>query len=182
MSLASVVSASGLAVAFATGAVLPAAVACADERHHAVKIDVGGSAVGFVGVEYLYSPQSMVEVETGVGLGYTGLQISFMPKLVLGEGRDHFVAGAGLSATLPGVDAPLSLGKFTTGRPIWLNLDLLGYEHRFDQGLFLSFALGLTKGLGGGRACELDCGAGDYVRDVSKFTGATIRLGLGYWF
>src|SRR5947208_104144 len=55
-----------------------------------------GSAVGFAGVTLVLACGDHAQIELGTGLGRSGVQLSFMPKLVLGSRYDHFVTGAGL--------------------------------------------------------------------------------------
>jgi hypothetical protein len=38
-----------------------------------------------------------LRVELGAGLGFSGWQLSVMPKLVVGGPRDYFVSGVGVS-------------------------------------------------------------------------------------
>ena len=111
----------------------------------AVGIDVGlASAVGLAGVTLTQAVGQFFRVEVGVGYGFSGYQLSLMPKIALGARHDHFVAGAGVSVAFPIDPARAS------GNPVWLNIDAVGYEHRFDMGIALSVAVGLTAGLGGG--------------------------------
>ena len=70
-----------------------------------------------------------------------------MPKLTVLEGRHHLVFGAGLAIALPYYNER-SAGDWVW----WLNVDALGYERRFANGLGISAALGAYYGLGGGRA------------------------------
>lgn len=51
----------------------------------AVALNVGvASAVGEVGVTYAFRVLTVLELELGVGWGYSGAQASFMPKLTFG--------------------------------------------------------------------------------------------------
>src|SRR5438046_4406654 len=98
-------------------------------RPHAIGVDVGfASAVGAFGITFTQAFGETFRVEAGVGAGFSGTQVSLMPKLVLGGARDHFVTGIGIAYTIS-PDA-----RFTDGNPVWLNIDALGYEHLFASG------------------------------------------------
>jgi len=144
----------------------------------AVGVNLGvGSAVGLGGVTLTQELGDHFRVEAGGGFGVSGWQLSLMPKLVLGSGRDRYVAGAGVSIAFP------TDSRSATGRPIWLNVDVLGYEHRFDSGLALSAALGLTGGLGGGQLCVPSDGCEpQLLHDVTTYWGPQTRIGVAYWF
>jgi hypothetical protein len=119
-------------------------------------------------------------MELGVGYGLSGWQLSVMPLLTGDHGRGvHlFVMGLGLSISFP--DHP----ELVTGNPVWLNLDLIGYEHRFASGLSVGFALGATIGLWGGRVCPYIDGscAQDELEDVRGHWSPQTRLKIAYWF
>ncbi len=67
--------------------------------------------------------------------------------------------------------------------PPALIVDALAYEHRFDSGLALGFALGPMLGLGGGRICDyLDGCAESDLHDVAGVWKGQARLQLAYWF
>jgi hypothetical protein len=58
----------------------------------AVGVDLGvASALGLGGVTLTRRLASHLRLEGGVGLGITGVQLSFMPKLVFGGERDYFI-------------------------------------------------------------------------------------------
>ncbi len=161
------------------GAVRPARA----ERDTAIGIDNGfASAVGIFGVTLTRAVGDNFRLEAGTGIGATGFQLSLMPQFVTGEGRNHFVAGAGVAVALPIND------HTTEGHPIWLNLDALGYEHRFASGFSVSFALGITIGLGGGRYCRFSFdsdGVCDRPADKENVRGLWTpqgRFQLAYWF
>jgi hypothetical protein len=90
-----------------------------------------GSPVGNLGVTLGWQPTPRGEIEVGVGRGYTGLQLSLMPKALLGPGALRLMLGAGPSYSTDGNDSQ-----------VWLNgevgLALLGRQ------LFASLAGGLT--------------------------------------
>jgi hypothetical protein len=86
---------------------------------HRIGIDLGvASALGEAGATYTYYPSPWLCAEAGIGTGVTGLQLSLMPKLLLGQ----FMVGAGLSFSR-GEDA-----HGATHQVFWVNLDALGYE------------------------------------------------------
>jgi hypothetical protein len=149
----------------------------------AVGIEVGlGSAVGLAGVTLTRAVGQFFRVEVGVGYGLSGYQLSLMPKIALGARHDHFVAGAGVSVAFPTDPARAS------GNPVWLNIDALGYAHRFDTGIAVSVAVGLTGGLGGGEiwAGQICLGQGacdvNSLQPVSNVWLPQGRIGVAYWF
>jgi hypothetical protein len=145
----------------------------------AIRADVGvGSAVGFLGLALGAVLGDYAQIEAGVGLGASGLQLSLMPKLVLGSRRNHFLCGVGLSLAVP-VNADES-----TGHPIWLNVDALGVEHLSKNGLAFLIAAGFMKGLGNGTACGdfVPCDEPGQLKDVTRILAPQFRLGVGYAF
>jgi hypothetical protein len=145
-------------------------------QHHAVGFHLGlGSAVGFLGVTYSYSPITELQFEFGSGYGASGFQESIMPKLVLGNVRDRFVTGLGIAIAVP------AWTMLADGLPIWLNIDALGYEHRFDHGSSFTFGGGLAVGLGGGHVCSLslDC---EFLESVAGKAFPQARIGFNSWF
>jgi len=118
-----------------------------------------------------------LRLEAGLGVGFTGVELSLMPQVVYGGAGDYYVGGAGISVTL------LSDSQYVSGYPVWLNIDILGYEHKFDSHLAFSLALGLTGGLGGGRVCFPPDGCEpQFFDDVTHYWGAQSRVQLAYWF
>src|SRR5204862_6961926 len=121
-----------------------------------------------------------IQVEVGTGVGGSGVQLSFMPKLTIGNCHDHFVLGAGVS-----VAVPLN-GASATGHPIWLNVDAAGYEHMSRHGFAFLIAAGFKAGLGGGKVCDYGNNAG--CDESTQLTDATnvwipqFRIGLGHGF
>lgn len=144
----------------------------------AVGVNVGfASAVGFGGVTVTRSIFEKARIELGGGLGYSGWQLSVMPKLVLGDGPGRFVAGAGVSVAWP------TDGRVAAGHPVWLNLDVLGVEYEFDSGLAFSGSVGVTGGLGGGQICVPPDGCEpQFLRDVNRYWAPQMRAGVAYWF
>jgi hypothetical protein len=73
--------------------------------------------------------------------------------------------------------------QYVSGYPVWLNVDAMGYEHRFGNGLAFSLTMGLTAGLGGGRVCPPPDGCEpQFLEDVTHYWGPQARLQLSYWF
>jgi len=183
--------------------VLVAGSAHADvpDAHHEIRIDGGlASALGFGGASYTYAPpRTRFGIEAGAGVGYTGLQLSVMAKLYLGSAHDRFVAGVGPSLgldyfwkgypTCPGYPTESQCA----GTNYWLNLDLVGYEHRWRNGLAFSIAFGAAVGLGGSAEycwhfidpgyCAYEAGYGVKLREgVRGHAFPQMRMGVGYWF
>jgi hypothetical protein len=156
-------------------------------KRHAIGFSGGlFSAVGLAGLTYSYAPLDRLTIESGLGYGFSGLQLSVMPKLVLGTARDRFVAGAGLALALPRTGgSPTSAGEpfIDSDTALWLNVDAVGYEHRFANGLSLGLAAGVTVGLVGGRICVIDCfDRRDWDKEVAGLWGPQGRISVGYWF
>lgn len=142
-----------------------------------IGVDFGfASAVGALGVTYTRAFDETIRLEAGLGLGFSGTQLSLMPKFVFGGPRDHFVTGLGLAVTFP------TDGKIADGNPVWLNYDALGYEHQFESGIGLSFAVGIDYGIGGGRFCILECEVDSDKESVRGMLGFQGRIGVAYWF
>ena len=141
--------------------------------------DLGvASAVGEIGLVYQFAPSPRWRFEGGLGWGFSGVQLSVMPKIALG-GACSFVAGLGPSV---GVGGPYAQsGPEHQPQPDvipWLNLDVPGVECHSDAGISFQATLGVTMAL---RAFHYD------ITDV----GATIhagnlfpqaRFGFGWWF
>jgi len=93
---------------------------------NAIAVDVGfASAIGMLGVTYMLTPLPPLELELGMGAGYSGMQLSFMPKLSFGARNHRVTTGIGVGSTV-------AAAVVTRGNPIWLNADILGYEFRSD--------------------------------------------------
>lgn len=148
-----------------------------------------GSAVGFGGVSYGIAPRDWFLIEAGVGYGATGLQLSTMSKLTLGGDHDRLVSGLGLSVGI----LPNYAWFQARGATLWLNVDAVGYEHRFSGGLSIGAALGVAVGLAGGGhfnssdicpAIHCNRGSGEYDHQV-EWAGSVFpqaRIQAGYWF
>jgi hypothetical protein len=69
-----------------------------------------------------------------------------------------------------------------------VNVDAVGYEHLFENGLAIALAAGFFLGLGGGRWCPLTfdgdqrCDRPGDHHDVRGVWGPQSRFQLAYWF
>ena len=64
-----------------------------------------------------------------------------------------------------------------------MNVDAIGYEHRFPNGLALSAIAGIDYGLGGGSSCNaILCDHPEYKEPVRGLWGPQTRVQLAYWF
>ena len=124
-----------------------------------LRLDVGlFSPVGALGVVYSRPVHRLAAIELGAGAGFSGLQLSGMAKLQLGDGRTKFTPGIGLSVGLPVLGSMVHEGhpnddEEMLGAPVtmaWLDIDLVGVQHRTRSGMILSasggLAVALTKG------------------------------------
>lgn len=170
---------------FSTGGALaadpvPAAITTApSEPHTGIGLNLGlGSAVGVAGVTVTGAFGRFARLELGAGAGYSGYQLSVMPKIALGEPHDHFVAGVGVSVAFP------DDFRVASGHPIWLNIDALGYEHRFDSGIAVSTTVGASGGLGGGQICSPppDGCEAQFQHPVTGYWFPQGRASVAYWF
>jgi hypothetical protein len=148
-------------------------------RSTAIGLSVGAnSMVGLLGPTLTRAFGRHFQLEVGAGLGFWGWQLSLMPKVSFGTERDRYVGGVGVSVTVP----PRH-DECCDASPIWLVVDAIGYEHRFDSGLALGFALGPVLGLGGGRICDYFEGCLDSdFHDVAGVWKGQARFELAYWF
>ena len=133
------------------------------------------SAVGEVGVAFEHDFAENFSLEAGGGFGWTGAQLSLMPKLAFGSAHDRFVTGAGLSVSVPG--AKLSNG--TDEVVLWLNVDLAGYEYRSGSGFVFTIAAGFATSLSSGITAAIDENNAGSV-DLSGYTVPQVRLGVGF--
>jgi hypothetical protein len=133
------------------------------------------SALGEVGLAYTHRISNVFALEGGLGYGWTGAQLSLMPKLVFGSDHDRFVTGVGLSLSVPG--AELSRG----GRQpvVWVNFDALGYEHHGWGGFVFSVAVGTTTSLVHGITEAVDENNAGSVQ-LFGYTLPQFRIGLGF--
>jgi len=153
-------------------------------RPTGIGADMGiGSAVGFAGLTVTRVFLDCVRIELGGGFGYSGWQLSLMPKLALdlAHGKHYLVIGAGASVAFP--TRTEAFGTTATGHPIWLNVDALGYEVRNQDGFSFAAAIGVTRGLGGGQVCRyVECSAPDDMGDVEGIWSFQTRIQFAYWF
>jgi hypothetical protein len=144
------------------------------ERRHFLRLDMGFlSAVGFGGFSYAFAPISALQLETAVGAGGTGVQLSLMPKLTLGSARHKFVAGVGLSAGLGG-----NAIKKVDPAAFFVNAEI-GYQFVARGGFTFAVTTGTTTALNG------QYNAGFQSKSDASAVGLTlpqIRVGFGYAF
>jgi hypothetical protein len=149
-------------------------------RPNTLRLDLGvASAVGTIGITFTRTFGGLFQMEAGVGTGYSGTQLSLMPKLVLGSRGVYFVTGAGLSLAIP--TNPLH----STGNPVWLNVDAVGLELVSPYGLTFLASAGITKGLGGGDICTNvfdGCEPGEKLSSAATVWTPQLRVGWGYSF
>ncbi len=143
--------------------------------------DVGlASAIGVLGGTYTYSPVPAIQFELGAGVGFTGIQLSFMPKLLAGRNGYYLVFGVG-----PSVGINPSEQDQHTYTSYWLNAEM-GYEYRSPGGFSFLLVGGVTYALGGElrSTCVIDCD-GDPRGSSSPAAGLVFpqgRLAFGHWF
>lgn len=138
------------------------------------------SALGYGGLSYGYAPLKNLVLEAGVGFGYSGAQLSFMPKLVLGK-THRLLLGIGPSLGI------LDLDKGS----LWLNSEI-GYEFRSSGGFAIALVAGWTQGLAG--CAEKSCRPGGAAwgdesssrawnsQRAVDLQGPQGRIIVGYWF
>ena len=143
-----------------------------------VALDLGvGSAIGGVGLTYNYAFSPMFRGEAGVGWGFSGVQLSVMPKVALHGHGCAFTSGIGGAVALGGPSVEEGHGPAPSSVP-WLNFDAFGVECPGWGGLSGSVALGLTMPL---RAFHWDFAElGDTVKAFSVLPQG--RVSLGWWF
>ncbi len=183
-----------LACALAAPASADRGLAYLEHARFEARTDVGfASALGFGGLAFSGAPSRWFLVEAGVGYGFTGLQLSLMPKVTLGSLQDRFVAGVGIALalsnghSLPSFLEPDGSTASSTATVWWLNLDLVGYQHRFRNGVAVLAAAGMYLGLGGTAAnCRSSpaesCHAPSEYDHPTHWRGFQTRIGVGYWF
>ena len=148
---------------------------------HAIRGDMGlFSALGFSGASYSIEPAGKpVMLELGMGIGYSGAQLSVMPKLVLGSRAHRFTTGVGVSVGIPGLKVVGGPPGTVLGRRLtpWLNADIAGYDYRSDSGFTLAAAAGLTLPLMNGCVEGIDSCVNLHGLVLPQF-----RVGFGRWF
>jgi hypothetical protein len=138
------------------------------------------SPVGEIGASYTYAPRPEVEFELGAGLGFTGFQLSTMPKLSFGNKTNRIVLGLGPSVSM---DSSTTPHQHYVG--YWLNGEV-GYERRTPSGFAVLVAAGFTAGLAGEVRghCSTDC-IGDARIGSEAIAGKIYpqaRIAFGRWF
>lgn len=144
----------------------------------AIAFNLGiGSAVGTAGLTLSFVPARFLATEIGIGGGVSGLQLSAMQKVVLGEGETvRFVGGIGISHSGGSNDFPDSA--------LWLNVDLAGLEIRSRGGFLFFVTGGATTALTGGAfrdPIQNDCGK-PYCGNAAGAIFPQGRAGVGFWF
>jgi len=137
------------------------------------RLDMGLFAPeGLIGASYTRDLIPHLQVEVGIGFGLSGFQLSAMPKLYIGS-ENRLYTGAGVSLGL-------FPGQVTD---VWFNWDIVGYEHRFENGLAVNFGVGYFRGLAGSYTplCwgGVNCSTAAPATDLS---GAQAHGGVGYAF
>ena len=120
----------------------------ASSDHPASKVRLMGnmgvaSAIGEMGGTLTYAPLPEVQIELGAGIGFSGFQLSVMPKLSVGERHHRLTLGVGPSVGLSSNNNPKE-----TCISYWLNAEA-GYEFRSSGGFSFLLALGVGRGLAG---------------------------------
>jgi hypothetical protein len=135
------------------------------------------SAIGEIGGTYTYAPVPEFQMEFGSGIGLSGFQFSFMPKLVAGHRELHFILGAGPSM---GVDTG---NPYHTYVSYWLNAEI-GFEYRSLSGFSFMVAAGITRAIAGeyNRTffCGSDCDGNPTNNDITLLPQG--RIAFGRWF
>jgi hypothetical protein len=155
------------------------------ERHHEFRVQGGFfSAIGSLGVTYTYAPTHSLLLESGIGVGWTGLQLEVMPKLSFGSAKNRVLLGAGPSVGFSTGPA----AENDDGPVYWLNLEV-GWQRFFPNGVAFLLAFGTTTIVAGRedvydcRNFILSCHPEDYkFYDDRGITVPTVRAGVGYWF
>lgn len=147
-----------------------------------VQADVGlSSAMGFAGASLLHRTSEHSALELGAGYGQTGVRAFLMPHLVFGTASHRFSTGLGASIATP-AGQPFERLR---GNVVWLDADVLGYEHALRSGLSVSVSAGVAVSLSGSEhvdRCGRDCSwSGQKLEDGTLVLPA-FRAGIGYWF
>jgi hypothetical protein len=103
-----------------------------------------GSPVGFFGLIYDTPSLSRFWLQAGVGLGYSGLLVSAMPKVAFNQGGRCRV-GLGVGMAL-GISATASVEQ-PGPTSVWLDIDALAFKCATSGGSIVSFGIGVTKRL-----------------------------------
>jgi hypothetical protein len=137
------------------------------------------SPVGYGGVTLTQAFLDHARLELGGGYGYTGWQLSAMPKFATGSGEWRIVTGPGISVAIP------TDPHTASGHPVWLNVDI-GAEYDLTPSVSVNASLGLTAGLGGGDLClpidHCDSASPGKLNPVTKYWLPQGRVGVTCWF
>ena len=120
------------------------------------------SAVGVVGITYERDLAPVLQLELGLGFGFTGAQFSLMPKLLFGDPRARWVTGLGLSVSVPGAERYTDSTTPATRPHVvtpWLNIDAIGFEKTTDHGTDFLIAAGVAVCLAHGQYKVFDDGS-----------------------
>jgi hypothetical protein len=157
----------------------------AAEPQQSVRVDAGVfSAVGELGLVYQADLSGHFALESGAGLGFTGVQLSAMAKAGLPVSFGRLTTGVGVSLAIPtlgikGAQAEYVDGEATpSGETIpWLNVDAIGWERRYGSTV-VSAALGVTMPL---RSWTYDVAeVGDTIDAMTPIPQG--RIGIGHAF
>jgi len=143
-----------------------------------VRGDFGlASAVGAIGVTYTRTFADLFGLEGGLGWGFSGVQLSLMPKLFLGSAHHRLVLGVGPSMGVP-TESHDSSGDPTA--PIgYVNVEF-GYDLRTESGVAFEIALGATTVVSHTHWDTFCIDSCVHVRSGDVFP--TLRIGVGHWF
>jgi hypothetical protein len=136
-----------------------------------------GSPVGALGLSYTYAPIRQVQIEAGGGLGFSGYQLSAMPKLVFGRAGDRLVLGIG-----PSLSIDTASDSKQTDVGYWMNGEI-GYQHDTGSGLTVLAAVGIGYGMTGTMhsSCAENC-PGNPSRSIAGDVMPELRIAIGRWF
>jgi len=138
---------------------------------------------GELGVEYTQSVHRYLELGLGGGIGITGPQAAFMPRLRLGRGSSAMTLGAGISGGY--YDEPRLVSfcfsdrgekcadNTTKTTAVWANAEL-GMQSTYASGWTVHFYLGVGKALAHGKCRNGNCD------DVDGMTMPYVGLAIGH--
>ncbi len=137
-----------------------------------------GSPVGAVGLSYTYAPIRQLQIEAGGGLGFSGYQLSAMPKLVVGRASDRLVLGIG-----PSMSIDTARGSNQTDVGYWMNGEI-GYQHDTGSGLAVLVAVGMSYGVAGTMHsfCAENCPGSPPPKSIAGEVLPGFRIAIGRWF
>jgi len=143
-----------------------------------VRGDFGlGSAIGEIGASYTRTFADLFGIEGGLGWGFSGVQLSLMPKLFLGSAHHRLVLGVGPSVGVP-TESRDSSGDPT--HPIaYVNVEF-GYDLRTESGVAFEITLGATTVVSHTHWSTFCIDSCEVVRGGDVFP--TLRIGVGHWF